>query len=355
MAVLSSPSRRDELRAFLRSRRARLSPADVGLPDNGGRRRTPGLRREEVAALAGVGVSWYTWLEQGRDINPSPEVLDALARALRLDAAERRTLFALARAELPLADDVAGADPEPLDGDIDQLIALVDSIHPNPAYLLGPMTKILAWNRAASVVLGSPDHLDSDRRYLLWWLMVDPGDGGMTPQREATARNTLARFRAEYARHAGEREYEEFVAQIRERSPQLREWWDEHEVIEAQRGTKVMQHPTARHAAAVSRANGADGSAGAANGRLRARRRRHSRRAREPVTTPAPGWHRPRGRCPGGGRRAGYSWTALRGSPTWVAFSSSARSCSSSSTSAAAMFSSRCATELVPGISSIRS
>jgi transcriptional regulator with XRE-family HTH domain len=243
MAVLSSPSRRDELRAFLRSRRARLSPADVGLPDNGGRRRTPGLRREEVAALAGVGVSWYTWLEQGRDINPSPEVLDALARALRLDTAERRTLFALARAELPLADDVAGTDPDQLDGDIDQLIALVDSIHPNPAYLLGPMTRILAWNRAASVVLGSPDHLDADRRYLLWWLMVDPGEGGMTAQREGTARNTLARFRAEYARHAGEREYEEFVAQIRERSPQFREWWDEHEVIEAQRGTKVMQHP----------------------------------------------------------------------------------------------------------------
>jgi transcriptional regulator with XRE-family HTH domain len=243
MAVASSPSRRDELRAFLRSRRARLSPADVGLPDNGGRRRTPGLRREELAALAGVGVSWYTWLEQGRDINPSPEVLDALARALRLDAAERRTLFALARTGLPLADAVAGQDPEQLDGDIGQLVDLVDSLHPNPAYLLGPMTRILAWNRAASVVLGSPDHLSADRRYLLWWLLVEPGQGGLTAQREATARNTLARFRAEYALHAGEPEYEKFVEELRERSAQFREWWDEHEVIEAQRGTKVMQHP----------------------------------------------------------------------------------------------------------------
>src|SRR5579872_3654369 len=143
MAVASSPSRRDELRAFLRSRRGRLSPADVGLPDNGGRRRTPGLRREEVASLAGVGVSWYTWLEQGRDINPSPEVLDALVRALRLDPAERRTLFALARTELPLTDDVADTDPGQLDDEIGQLIALVDSLHPNPAYLLGPMTRIL--------------------------------------------------------------------------------------------------------------------------------------------------------------------------------------------------------------------
>ncbi len=242
MAVASSPSRRDELRAFLRSRRARLSPADVGLADHGGRRRTPGLRREELAAVAGVGVSWYTWLEQGRDINPSPDVLDAVARALRLDAAERRTLFALARTELPLADDVAGTDPERRDGDVSQLIALVDSMHPNPAYLLGAMTRILAWNRAASVVLGSPDHLAPDRRYLLWWLMVEPGEG-MNPQREATARNTLGRFRAEYARHAGEPEYEEFLARIREHSAQFREWWDEHEVIEAQRGTKVIEHP----------------------------------------------------------------------------------------------------------------
>ena len=243
MAVASSRSRRDELRAFLRSRRARLSPADVGLPDDGARRRTPGLRREELAALAGVGVSWYTWLEQGRDINPSPEVLDALARALQLDAAERRTLFALARTELPLADHVAGTDPGQLDGDIGQLIDLVNALHPNPAWLLGPMTRILAWNRAASVVLGSPGHLPPDRRYLLWWLMVELGEGEMTPQREETARNTVGRFRAEYARHAGEPEYEEFLARIRTRSAQFREWWGEHEVIEAQRGTKVMQHP----------------------------------------------------------------------------------------------------------------
>ncbi len=243
MAVASSPIRRDELRAFLRSRRARLSPADVGLPDAGGRRRTPGLRREEVAALAGVGVSWYTWLEQGRDINPSPDVLDALARALRLDPAERRTLFALARTELPLADDEAAVGLEEQDDEVAQLIALVDALHPHPAYLLGPMTRILAWNRAAAVVLGSPDHLARERRFLLWWLLVDPGSGGMTAQRVATARNTLGRFRAEYARHAGEPEYEDFLAELGHHSAQFRAWWDEHEVIEGQRGTKVMEHP----------------------------------------------------------------------------------------------------------------
>ena len=104
MALASSPVRRDELRAFLRSRRARVSPADVGLPDDGAHRRTPGLRREELAALAGVGVSWYTWLEQGRDIHPSPEVLDALTRALRLDAAERATLKGLGDLRVTVAN-----------------------------------------------------------------------------------------------------------------------------------------------------------------------------------------------------------------------------------------------------------
>jgi transcriptional regulator with XRE-family HTH domain len=244
MAIAASPTRRDELRAFLRSRRARLSPADVGLPDDGARRRTPGLRREELAALAGVGVSWYTWLEQGRDIHPSPEVLDALARALRLDAAERTTLFALARTELPLPDGASDA-PEAITGDnLGLLASLVDGLHPNPAYLLGPMTRILAWNQAASALLGSPDHLPPEHRSLLWLLLVDPGQARDNSGREATARNMVARFRAEYARHAGETDYEEFIGELSERSPRFAEWWGEHEVNDTQRGTKTIQHPT---------------------------------------------------------------------------------------------------------------
>jgi transcriptional regulator with XRE-family HTH domain len=238
MAIASSASRRDELRAFLRSRRARLSPADVGLPDDGGpRRRTPGLRREELAALAGVGVSWYTWLEQGRDIHPSPEVLDALARALRLDGAERATLFALARTELPLPDG------SPADEDRALLVSLVEGLHPNPAYLLGPMTRILAWNPAASALFGSPDHLPPERRALLWLLLVDPGPARSSPGRDATARNMVARFRSEYAQHAGEPEYEAFIADLREHSPRFVEWWEEHEVTDKQRGTKTLEHP----------------------------------------------------------------------------------------------------------------
>jgi transcriptional regulator with XRE-family HTH domain len=244
MAITSSPVRRDELRAFLRSRRARVSPADVGLPDDGARRRTPGLRREELAALAGVGVSWYTWLEQGRDIHPSPDVLDALTRALRLDAAERATLFALARTELPLPASPGSAPGEDQDADRAVLVSLVDGLHPTPAYLLGPMTRILAWNSAASALFGSPDHLSPERRSLLWMLLVDPGGARDNAGRKGTARNMVARFRSEYAQHAGEPAYEHFIAELRERSPWFLEWWDEHEVTDTQRGTKTIEHPT---------------------------------------------------------------------------------------------------------------
>ena len=243
MATTSSPLRRDELRAFLRSRRARVSPADVGLPDDGGRRRTPGLRREELAALAGVGVSWYTWLEQGRDIHPSPEELDALARALRLDAAERATLFALARTELPLPDASEAAPGDDPDDDRAVLVSLVEALHPTPAYLLGPMTRILAWNPAAAALFGSPEHLSPERRSLLWMLLVDPGDSWSNPGREGTARNMVARFRSEYAQHAGEPAYEQFIVELHQRSPWFVEWWDEHEVNDTQRGTKTIEHP----------------------------------------------------------------------------------------------------------------
>jgi len=244
MAIASSPVRRDELRAFLRSRRARLSPADVGLPNDGVRRRTPGLRREEVAALAGVGVSWYTWLEQGRDIHPSPDVLDALARALRLGAAERATLFALARTELPLPDGSGTAPGDDADDGRALLVSLVEGLHPTPAYLLGTMTRILAWNPAASALFGSPDHLSAERRSLLWMLLVDPGDARYNPGRHGTARNMVARFRSEYAQHAGEPRYEQFIAELGERSPWFAEWWGENEVNDTQRGTKTIEHAT---------------------------------------------------------------------------------------------------------------
>src|SRR5919198_4948999 len=165
LAPPPSAARRSELADFLRDRRARVTPDSVGLPDDG-RRRTPGLRREEVALLAGVGLSWYTWLEQGRDIKPSAQVLDALARVLRLAGAERAHLFHLARVELPLpgGDYPREAPPE--------LAAIVDGLVPNPAYLIGPRADVLAWNRAATALLGTPSAAPDGRPNLLWWLFT---------------------------------------------------------------------------------------------------------------------------------------------------------------------------------------
>src|SRR3954453_9490893 len=142
LGLAPPPTRRDQLADFLRLHREATTPDSVGLPA-GGRRRTPGLRREELAGLAGVGLSWYTWLEQSRDITPSASVLDALARALALDPAERRHLFDLAGVPLP-----AGAGDYPVEAP-PELRDLVLGLAPHPAYLIGPRTDVLTWNAGA--------------------------------------------------------------------------------------------------------------------------------------------------------------------------------------------------------------
>jgi transcriptional regulator with XRE-family HTH domain len=232
----AAKQRRSELTDFLRQRRGRVSPSDVGLPSNG-LRRTPGLRREEVAQLAGVGLSWYTWLEQGRDIKPSAQVLDALARVLRLDAAERAHLFHLARVELPLP---AGEYPREAPP---ELAAIVEDLVPNPAYLLGPRTDVLAWNGAAAATLGEPGRAPDGRQNLMWWLFTS---GELTNEQwQATARSTLARFRAEHARRIGDPDFAALIAALEEASEQFRAWWPRHEVLDQQLGTKTVEHPLA--------------------------------------------------------------------------------------------------------------
>ena len=139
--------RREELADFLRTRRAALQPGDVGLPV-GGRRRTPGLRREEVAQLAGVGTTWYTWLEQGREVRASLDVLEALARALRLNQAERTHLILLGRGEAP------PPCKNPAERVSSTLRRLIENLGPNPAYILGRRWDYLAWNDAAVTLLG---------------------------------------------------------------------------------------------------------------------------------------------------------------------------------------------------------
>ncbi|PHQ53355.1 hypothetical protein BLA24_01770 [Streptomyces cinnamoneus] len=187
---------RTELAAFLRSRRARLRPEDVGVRPFSGRRRVPGLRREELAELAGVSVDYYIRLEQGRSQNVSDSVLDAVAGALRLDAAERAHLGHLTRA---LRDSPAQAlAPQPVRAGIQVLLGALDEV---PAYVLGRRLDILASNRLARVLFGDFDALPAERRNVAWLHFLDPGARERYPDWEQTARDTVAALRMDLGRY----------------------------------------------------------------------------------------------------------------------------------------------------------
>lgn len=229
--------RQAALADFLRTRRARLTPASVGL-SNGTRRRIPGLRREEVAQLAGVSVAYYTWLEQSRDVHVSREVLASIAEALRLSPDERRHLFLLA--DLPLPSDSA-ASPEQVSPAHQRLL---DSLAFHPAYILGRRSDILAWNRAAVAVFGDFGKLPIRERNTLWRLFVGNGCR-LYVNWEEIAYQALAQFRADSGRYVGDPWFEELIDDLQHASPQFHDWWPRHEVLGRLSGQKELAHPVA--------------------------------------------------------------------------------------------------------------
>jgi transcriptional regulator with XRE-family HTH domain len=234
-----SERRRDELADFLRRRRASLQPEAVGLP-SGGRRRTPGLRREEVAQLAGVGATWYTWLEQGRDVRASLDVLEAIARALRLTPAERGHLILLGRGEQ------APACKAPAERVSATLRRVVENLGPNPAYVLGRRWDYLAWNRAACLLFGWDGHARGGvpvTRNHVWLTFMDPARRELMPDWERAARICVAKFRADSARHIGDPAFEQLIASLRTSSPEFGKWWGRHEVADTGEGRKEFNHP----------------------------------------------------------------------------------------------------------------
>jgi transcriptional regulator with XRE-family HTH domain len=237
-AARNGERRRDELADFLRNRRARLQPDEVGLP-NGGRRRTPGLRREEVAQLAGVGTTWYTWLEQGRDVRASLEVLEALAGALRLTPAERAHLILLGRGEQARP---CKAPPERISP---TLRRLVENLGPNPAYILGRRWDYLAWNRAFEVVFGWLPGRDPLSRNHVWLTFMDPARRELMTDWERGVRLLVARFRADSARNIGDPAFEQLIISLRDLSPEFRKLWNRHEVAGSGEGRKTINHPVA--------------------------------------------------------------------------------------------------------------
>ena len=230
------PASRNDLADLLRTRRDRLTPADVGLPA-GSRRRTTGLRREEVAQLAGVSTTYYTFLEQGRDVRPSRQVVAALAGALRLSSAERAHLFQLAGIT-PAADDQAQAETVvPVVG------VMVDRLDPFPAYLKGRRWDVLAANRAARALFADwPARAPGDRN-MVWWMFTDPAARKVYVDWEQEASDMLARFRAAAARRLDDPDFTDLIERLHQASPEVRGWWPRYEVAPVGGGTKHLHHP----------------------------------------------------------------------------------------------------------------
>ncbi|MDO5658181.1 MAG: helix-turn-helix transcriptional regulator [Paracoccus sp. (in: a-proteobacteria)] len=213
---------RKELSDFLRSRRERLDPADVGLPATG-RRRTPGLRREEVAALSGVGLAWYTWLEQGRDIGVSSTFLDNLARVLRLDAAERRYLFFLTQNRAPAEPGKTWCIVPPV---IHRLMA---DLTLRPAYVINLRWDVLAWNKAADRIFGFSAYKPEERNFL-WLAFADQTYRTLLDPWEDQARQILSHFRRDFARATHEPDILALIKTLEVVDTDFKSWWEEQNI-----------------------------------------------------------------------------------------------------------------------------
>ncbi|WP_336772844.1 helix-turn-helix transcriptional regulator [Paenibacillus sp. MMO-58] len=236
---MDDSARLRELAQFLKTRRARLSPEQAGLPASG-RRRTPGLRRGEVAMLSGVSVDWYTWLEQARPIQVSAQVLDCISRALRLDADERKHLFLLAIQQVP-------ADPS-LDGNriSENLQSFLDRQGASPAFITDQRLIIRAWNKAANLVYGPFESMSERERNTVWRSFHLPGVRELLKENwEKHARHRLAQFRAGYAKFPGDSWWLEIIGELQQTSDEFREWWPQHDVLNGPEGKKINYHPTA--------------------------------------------------------------------------------------------------------------
>ncbi|WP_040338260.1 helix-turn-helix transcriptional regulator [Candidatus Blastococcus massiliensis] len=230
-------STRRELAEFLSSRRRQLSPAAVGLPA-GANRRTPGLRREEVALLAGVSHTWYTWLEQGRDIRPSRQVIDALARTLRLTTAEREYVLRL-----------SGNEPFRGDGGLEAMPAhvqrLMDALGSSPAYAITSSWSIVGWNRAYERLYPGVAELAEADRNLLWVVFTDPAVRRLLGDWTTDSRRFLAQFRAEVGPRLADPEVVDLVTRLQAASPAFREGWASHDVDRFTSTERRFEHPVA--------------------------------------------------------------------------------------------------------------
>lgn len=234
MLNLARTDTREALSEFVISRRQNVRPEDVGLP-LGARRRTPGLRREEVAHLAGVGITWYTWFEQGRDIRVSTQFLENICRALRLNATERGHLFTLAQHRPP--PDIGIRRPI-VSGAVQ---AMLDGLS-NAAYITTQRWDVVAWNTAATTLFYNYGLVAPEERNHLWLVFTDPRSRDVMLDWEQVARDMLASFRINYARANGDPAFEALVAKLEDVSPEFRRWWPLQHVYSRSEGIKRLRH-----------------------------------------------------------------------------------------------------------------
>ncbi len=232
---MSETAQREALSAFLKNRRARLSPAEAGFPDTK-RRRTPGLRREEIAALSGVSVTWYTHLEQGRDVRASIDVLERLASALQLSSAERQYLFELGQSR------PAPIPPGEIDALPPALLTMIEALN-LPAYVISMRWDVLAWNPMCTEVLRDYDALPRGERNLLKILFSQTDYPKDRDEYLAMARRLVAKLRIDYSQFPGDPGLEKLVADLKRDFSVFRELWATPEVEARSEGVSVLDHP----------------------------------------------------------------------------------------------------------------
>jgi transcriptional regulator with XRE-family HTH domain len=231
------PAANAELRDFLRSRRARITPEEAGLAPSAGARRVPGLRREEVAQLAGVSVDYYVRLERGRGLHVSEAVLDAVARALRLNEDERGHLFAVARPTR------GRSRPLPAQRVRQGLYRILDTLTEVPALVIGRRTDVLAANRLARALYTDFEALPHRERNMSRFIFLDPAARALYPDWEGVARSGVATLHLYAGRHPDDPRLAELIGELSLRDEDFRRWWAEHDVLRRTYGAKHLHHP----------------------------------------------------------------------------------------------------------------
>lgn len=227
-----------ELADFLKTRRARILPSQAGL-SSAARRRTPGLRREEVAQLAGIGITWYTWLEQGRPIRVSNQVIESLSRVLMLDKQERIHLYLLANQPLP-------AEIPGYQGTISPVLQhVLDNMVLCPSLVSDQRWNVIGWNKAACAILGDFSKMSARDRNIVWAMFTDKKFKQLYPDWEQHAKGLLGRFRSTCGQYIEDSWLAQFIDDLKQESDEFRMWWQLHEIKSNNEVYKRLNHPDA--------------------------------------------------------------------------------------------------------------